>query len=79
MKIYSEKRLINFDFWCGAKDTFAALTYDEIEQIEAILEDAYPEGISETMLNDLFWFEENTIAEWLGYNNFEELTNRDTN
>lgn len=24
-------------------------------------------------INDIFWFEEDTIAEWLGYSDFEEL------
>lgn len=31
----------------------------------------------ETEINDLFWFEEDTIAEWLGYFSFDEIMNRD--
>lgn len=77
MKVYSEISLTNFEFWSGAKDTVKYLTYEELEQIEAILEDIYPDGIDETTVNDIFWFEEDTIAEWLGYNNFEEIMNRD--
>lgn len=77
MKIYAETSLINFEFWAGAKDRVKYLTNEELEQIEAVLEELYPEGIDETAVNDFFWFEEDTVAEWLGYNDFEEIMNRD--
>lgn len=67
MKITSEKSIVNFEFWGGAKDIAAALTDKELETIEGILEDIYPDGIDETTLNDIFAFEGDTIAEWLGY------------
>ncbi len=73
MKIISYMSLTDFDFWAGAWDTTKYLTNDELDQIEQILEELYPEGLSETELNDLFWFEEDTIAEWLGYDSFEDL------
>jgi hypothetical protein len=53
------------------------LSRDELEQIEQILEEIYPEGLSETDINDLFWFEDELIAEWLGYESFEEIMERD--
>ena len=77
MKIYSEKSLTSFDFWSGAVCRAEKLTYSELEQITAILEELYPDGIDDTTINDLFWFEEDTIAEWLGYNSFEEIWNRE--
>lgn len=77
MKIYVEKSLKDFEFWAGAKDTVKYLGDNELDIIESILEETYPEGISETEINDFFWFEDDTIAEWLGYNNFEEIMNRD--
>lgn len=73
MKIYAETSLSNFEFWSGAKDTVKHLTEDELDTIEAILEDSYPDGMSDTEINDFFWFEEDTIAKWLGYSSFEEL------
>ena len=79
MKIYEEKSLKDFEFWSGAKDTVKYLTDDELDTIESILEDIYPEGMEDTQINDLFWFEDDTIAEWLGYNDFEEIMNRDNN
>ena len=77
MKIYMEKRLRNFEFWSGAKDRVKYLTSSELDTIENLLEDSYPDGINETELNDIFWFEEDLIAEWLGYNNFDEIMDRE--
>lgn len=77
MKIYMETSLRNFEFWSGAKDTVKYLTLEELDTIEEILEDSYPDGIGETELNDIFWFEDDMLAEWLGYNNFEEIMNRE--
>lgn len=77
MKIYTDTTLSSFDFWAGAKDTAEYLTAEELDTIEMLLEDAYPEGMTDTELNDFFWFEDDTIAEWLGYNDFTEIMNRD--
>lgn len=77
MKVYKEVSGYEFEFWSGAKDRVNYLTYDEIEKVFSILEDIYPEGMSETEINDFFWFEEDTIAEWLGYDSFEEIENRE--
>ena len=77
MKIYTENSLSNFEFWSGAVDRVKYLTDDELDTIEAILEDIYPDGMDETQINDLFWFEEDWIAEILGYEDFEAIMHRD--
>ena len=79
MKIYSEKSLKDFDFWSGAKDTVKYLTEDEVNLIETILEDSFPDGMDETEINDFFWFEDDTIAEWLGYSSFDDIMYRENN
>ena len=66
MRIYSDESLRNFDFWSGARANAEELTYDQLDDLEVILEDIYPEGMSATELNDLMWFEFDTIKEWLG-------------
>ena len=73
MKITKEESLSNFDFWSGAKDRVKYLTDDELDTIERILEELNPEGMSETEINDLFWFEKDIIAKWLDYDSFEEI------
>ncbi len=77
MKLYKEESISSFEFWSGAKDTANYLTEQELDTIEEILTDLYPDGISETELNDFFWFEDDTIAEWLGFEDFEAIMNRD--
>ena len=78
MKVIKEVTSGNdIDFWSGAKDTVKYLTCNEIETIFEILEDCYPEGMDETEVNDFFWFDCDTIAEWLGYNDFDEIINRE--
>ena len=77
MKVYEEKSLRDFEFWSGAVDTVKYLTDRELEQIESILEDMYPDGMEDTQINDIFWFEDDWIAEMLGYNDFEEIMHRD--
>ena len=72
MKITSETSISNFEFWGSAKSNSEELSLSQFEQIEFILEDLYPDGISETTLNDLFWFDFETIKEWLGISDEEE-------
>lgn len=66
MKIHSEISLRNFEFWSGAKDRVCDLTPEQLDEVEDILEDLYPEGMSDTEVNDLFWHDFETISEWLG-------------
>ena len=73
MKIYKDEALRHFEFWSGARDRAMELSSEELDRIEAELEVAYPDGMDETKINDLFWFEEDTIAEWLGYECWEHL------
>ena len=77
MRVYKDESISSFDFWCGARDTVKHLTDDEMDTIEIILDDLYPEGMEETTLNDLFRFEDDLIAEWLGYDSFDEIMNRE--
>lgn len=73
MKITKEISLYNFEAWSGAKDTLGELTSSECEQLESQLEELYPDGMEETQLNDILWFENDWIAECLGYRNWEHL------
>lgn len=73
MKIISYESIKYFSFWGVAVEKAAALTWDQMDEVEAILEDMYPDGIEATALNDLFAFYEDEIAEWLGYDSFEHL------
>lgn len=74
MKYYVEDSLSNFHFWSGAEDRAAMLTDDQFEVVEQNMEECAPaDGWSDTAINDLFWFEFDTIAQWLGYKDEEYL------
>lgn len=63
----------------GAKDTVSDLSDEELQIIMDALEDlAADDGdaISMTELNDFLWFERETIAEWLGYESYDDIINR---
>ena len=73
MKIYSETSLENFEAWSGAVDTLDRVREaGKCDELESILEDLYPDGMSETEINDLLWFEPETVYEWLGIEEEEE-------
>ena len=66
MKISYEIELSNFNFWSGAKDNAEMLTDAQLNQIGDILEDAYPEGLNKTYINDLFWFDFEYVCSLIG-------------
>ena len=75
MKVYKEVTCANdFDFWSGAKQTVAYLTDSEIATVFSEMEDiGGDDGWDETEVNDFFWFEDDTIAGWLGWPDFATL------
>ena len=73
MKITKEMSLRNFEGWSGAVDTLNTLTDEQKDALESNLEELYPDGMDETSLNDLLRFENDTIAEWLGFEDWEDL------
>lgn len=75
MLIHTETSLRDFQFWAGGADRANCLTSEQLDLVEEVLEEIYPNGIDETELNDLLWFDEDIIAEWLGYADFDELMN----
>lgn len=76
MKVTVELSLSNFDFWGGAKDRAQMLTIDELNEIERELEDEYPEGMDETQINDIFWFDFDWVAQMIGYEDEEDFYNQ---
>lgn len=73
MKVFSEITLRNFDAWSGAVDTKnAILEADKGEEFDQLIEELYPDGIDETLLNDILWFESDWVFESLGIAQEEE-------
>ena len=78
MKITSEISLRNFEGWSGAVDTLNTLTDEQKDALESNLEELYPDGMDETSLNDLLRFENDAIAEWLGFDDWEDLERKNS-
>ena len=78
MQITYELDLASFEVWSGARDTLDRIIDEGMcEQLEFILEDLYPDGMTEGELNDLLWFEPETVFEWLGISDEDEEDEED--
>lgn len=74
MTITYELDLRNFKAWSGAKDTLERIQREgKCDALENILEELYPDGMTETELNDLLWFEPDTVYEWLGIRSEKQI------
>lgn len=73
MIIKSEIDLEDFNFWGGALDRTKYLTHEDFQTLEQMFIDLYPDGLEEVLVNDTFWFDEDFIADCLGYDSFEGL------
>jgi len=59
--------------WSGAVSTWEEIQEaNKVEDLEFLLEEIYPEGITDTQLNDLLWFESDWIYESLGITEEDE-------
>lgn len=69
MKIITNK----YTPWFGAIDTYKTIEeWDKVEEFEELIEELYPDGIDETALNDILWFEDEWLFEQLGIDTGEE-------
>lgn len=66
MKIYREESLSNFEFWSGAISNAEEFTFEELDRIGEELEVENPDGMDETEINDLMWFEPEYLASLIG-------------
>lgn len=74
MTITYDLDLDSFNAWSGAVDTLDRIQREgKCEELENILEDLYPDGMTETQLNDLLWFDSEQVYEWLGIRSEEQI------
>lgn len=66
MKIYRDENLSNFEFWSGAISNAEEFTLEELDRIGEELEAENPDGMDETEINDLMWFEPKYLASLIG-------------
>lgn len=74
MKIYSETSLESFEAWSGAVNTLDRIrNAGKCDVLEAILEEQYPDGMTDTQLNDILWFEPEWCYEMCGMRSESEI------
>ena len=67
MKITYELDLNTFEAWSGGEDTLNRIIENGlVNEFEGILGECYPDGMSETQLNDILRFDSDWIYESLG-------------
>ena len=73
MKYLVEDSLNNFNAWSGGKDTLEELTESQIDSVENLIEEYFGDTPTDTEINDFLWFERDTIAQHLGFSDWEHL------
>ena len=74
MKIVSEISISDFKAWSGARDTLdRIINEDKCDTLEAVLEELYPDGMTDTQLNDILWFEPEWCYEMCGIRTEEQI------
>ena len=73
MIIKREISLRDFEAWSGACSTLKAIiNADKVEEFDYLIEEIFPDGLSETELNDLLWFDSDWVFEALGMSDEED-------
>ncbi len=73
MKVYNDyASLRSFEAWSGAVETQERIINEgKANDFDNLIEELYPDGLTDTQLNDLLWFEEDWIFEQLGIDSEE--------
>jgi hypothetical protein len=73
MKIISELSIVNFQAWSGAIDTQKRIIDEnKVNDFDSYIEELCPDGLTDTQLNDILWFDSENVFEYLGISEEEE-------
>jgi hypothetical protein len=81
MKTINENlTLADFDAWSEAKNTKETiLKNNKGKEFDNLIEELYPDGLTDTQLNDILWFESDWIYKQIGISeDDEDEENEDT-
>ena len=75
VKIISD--LSDYTPWSGAVDTWKQIQdADKVNELDSMLEEIYPDGLTMTELNDILWFDSEWVLSSLGIiEEVEEISN----
>lgn len=78
MKVIQEIGISEFQAWSGAVSTLNTIVESGMaDEFTQMIEELYPDGLTDTQLNDILWFEEEWILESLGISEDEETEEED--
>ena len=64
--IKNTQTLMDFDAWSGAVETKETIIENgKGEEFDYLIDELYPDGLTETQLNDILWFETDWIYDTL--------------
>ena len=74
MTVVKEYDFESFEPWSGAVDTWERIKNEgKLTDLEFIIQDLYPDGIEETKLNDILWFDDEWVFESLGIRSYDKI------
>lgn len=76
MTIVHELSVWDYEPWSGAVDTYERICKEgKLDLLAQVLDDVYcdRETMTDTELNDLLWFESDSVYEWLGMQTDDEI------
>lgn len=69
--VRSEYSLSEFEPWGGAVETLRIIEENnKLQELEFILEDQYPNGVTDVDLNETLWYDSDWILESLGLDEY---------
>lgn len=72
--LYKEMSIYDFEPWSGAVNTYRRLERNsKLNDLERLLPELFNGDVEETELNDLLWFEPNTVYELVGLQTESEI------
>lgn len=71
--IYKSTSLAQFEAWSGGRDTLNTLIErGDCRKVQTLIEETFSDHTpEETEINDFLWFERDTIAQHLGYEDWD--------
>ena len=71
--IIDNASISNFDAWSGAISTKETIINNDKEKdFDNLIDEIYPDGLTDTQLNDLLWHDSDWVLEQLGIEEEEE-------
>lgn len=74
MTIVHELNVWDYEPWSGAVETYERICQEgKLDALDALLDELFHNHMTDTELNDLLWFDSDSVYEWLGMKTDDEI------